>query len=69
MPQTALLAMREGCTDCCNLDGGATGVLAFMGIQLNEINGDSFHSSPKGRPVSEVLSIGVSEQVGSFEIK
>ncbi len=69
MPQTALLAMREGCTDCCNLDGGATGVLAFMGIQLNEINGESFHSSPKGRPVSEVLAIGVSEQVGSFEIK
>ena len=52
---------------CCrkeaagNLDGGQTAVMAFMGEKLNEVDKDV----PNGRETNEILTFGLSDQVGS----
>ena len=67
MPQLALIAQAAGCVECCNLDGGQTAVVIFMGKQLNRIG--KYDGKTNARPTCEILGIGVSEQVGVFEVK
>ena len=67
MYQMALIAQAAGMTECCNLDGGQTAVVVFMGKQLNRIaEYDNNKTSP--RPTCEILGVGISEQVGVFEV-
>ena len=72
MPQLAILAQGAGCREVCNLDGGQTAAVIFMGHQLNLID-SSFVKGSKGylsgRESSEVLSAGVSELVGSWKVQ
>ena len=67
MPQLALLSYRAGCVECCNLDGGQTAVVVFMGKQLNKIG--KYDGKTNARPTCEVLGAGISDQVGTFEVK
>lgn len=54
--------MREkGCQVAMNLDGGQTGVMLFMGKQLNTIG--QYLGKHNARPTSEILGIGHSDQV------
>lgn len=60
--------MREaGCEVAFNLDGGQTGVMVFMGKQLNRIG--KYDGKTSARPTSEVMAFGRSEQVGEYEVK
>ncbi len=67
MPQAALLAMAAGCRECCNLDGGQTCVVIFMGHQLNKIG--KYDGKTNARPTCEVFGGGISEQVGSYQLQ
>ena len=67
MPQIAMLAYRAGCVECCNLDGGQTAVVIFMGKQLNRIG--EYDKKTNARPTCEVTGVGTSELVGAFEVK
>ena len=67
MPQAALLAQRAGLTEACNLDGGQTAVVIFMGKQLNRIG--KYDGKTNARPTCEVFGAGISDQVGIFEVK
>ena len=62
MPQGALLAMAAGVRECCNLDGGQTCVVIFMGRQLNKIG--KYDGKTSARPTCEVFGGAFSEQVG-----
>ena len=66
MPQIAFLAQQAGCVECCNLDGGQTAVVLFMGKQLNRIG--EYNKKTSARPTCEIMGVGISEQVGSFEV-
>lgn len=60
--------MKErGCTLAINLDGGQTAAMTFMGKRINEIGKyvTGNVSSTKPRKTTEVMGIGVSEQVGN----
>ncbi len=67
MPQLAQLAQGAGCVQACDLDGGQTAVVIFMGKQLNKIG--KYDGKTAARATCEVLGIGISEQVGTFEVK
>ena len=67
MPQLALLAQAAGCVECCNLDGGQTAVVIFMGKQLNRIG--KYDGKTNARPTCEIMGVGISEQVGTFDVK
>ena len=67
MPQMALMAQSAGMTECCNLDGGQTAVVVFMGKRLNLIPEYDGKTSP--RPTCEILGVGISDQVGIYEVK
>ena len=67
MPQLALLCQAAGCVQACDLDGGQTAVVVFMGQQLNKIG--KYDGKTAARETCEVLGIGFSDQVGSWEIK
>ena len=67
MPQLAFLCQAAGCTEACDLDGGQTAVVVFMGKQLNMIG--KYDGKTSARQTCEVLGIGFSDQVGSFQIQ
>lgn len=66
--QLALLMKAAGCTEACNLDGGETAIVVFMGQQLNAVK-NQVERSDKARKLNEILGIGTSEQVGIYEVK
>ncbi|MCQ2457409.1 MAG: phosphodiester glycosidase family protein [Clostridia bacterium] len=68
LSQLTTLAQAAGCTDTCNLDGGETAVVVFMGEQLNRIR-NQVDGGDRARKTCEVLGVGMSEQVGTFEVK
>ena len=67
MPQLAFLCQAAGCTEACDLDGGQTAVVVFMGKQLNRIG--KYDGKTAARETCEVMGIGFSDQVGSWEIR
>ena len=67
MYQLAMIAQAAGCVECCNLDGGQTAVVIFMGKQLNRIG--KYDGKTSARPTCEIMGVGESEQVGIFEVK
>ncbi len=67
MPQLAMLAQGAGCKEACNMDGGQTAVVIFMGRQLNKIG--KYDGKTSARATCEVLGAGVSDQVGTWQIK
>lgn len=67
MYQLAIMAKTTGMTECCNLDGGQTAVVVFMGKQLNQIG--VYDGKTNARPTCEVIGVGISDQVGVFEVK
>ena len=67
MPQIAFMAFEAGCVECCNLDGGQTAVVIFMGKQLNRIG--EYNKKTNARPTCEITGVGISDQVGVFEVK
>ena len=67
MPQLALLAQAAGCVNACDLDGGQTAVVVFMGKQLNRIG--KYNGKTSARETCEVLGIGFSDQVGHYQIQ
>ena len=54
------LMYQKGCQVALNLDGGQTGVMLFMGKQLNTIG--IYNGAHLARPTSEILGIGYSAQ-------
>lgn len=68
MRELAKLMRAKGCENAINLDGGQTAVLIFMGQQLNKI-GSYDGGKTNSRPTCEVMGVGYSEQVGSYELK
>ncbi len=68
MKELAKLMRAKGCENAINLDGGQTAVLIFMGQQLNKI-GSYDGGKTNSRPTCEVMGVGYSEQVGSYELK
>ena len=67
MPQLAFLCQAAGCTQACDLDGGQTAVVIFMGEQLNKIG--KYDGKTAARETCEVLGIGFSDQVGTWKIR
>ena len=67
MPQLAFLCQAAGLREACDLDGGQTAVVVFMGKQLNQIG--KYDGKTAARATCEVLGIGFSDQVGTWEIQ
>ncbi|MBQ9252721.1 MAG: phosphodiester glycosidase family protein [Clostridia bacterium] len=67
MPQLAFLCQAAGLKEACDLDGGQTAVVVFMGKQLNQIG--KYDGKTAARATCEVLGIGFSDQVGTWEIQ
>ncbi len=57
----AEMLQERGCRIAVNLDGGQTAVMAFMGEKLNEVD----VNVKNGRETNEILTFGISDQVGS----
>lgn len=68
MSYLAKLMRAKNCQVACNIDGGQTAVVIFMGKQLNQI-GAYDGGKTNSRPTSEVVGIGYSSQVGTYEVK
>ena len=68
MKELAKLMRAKGCENAINLDGGQPAVLIFMGQQLNTI-GSYDGGKTNSRPTCEVMGVGYSEQVGTYELK
>ena len=68
MKELAKLMRANGCENAINLDGGQTAVLIFMGKQLNKI-GSYDGGKTNSRPTCEVMGVGYSDQVGTYEVK
>ncbi len=66
MSQLALIAQKTGCVECCNLDGGQTAVVIFMGKQLNRIG--KYDGKTSARPTCEIMAVGISDQVGVYSV-
>ena len=64
----AKLMRAKGCQNAINLDGGQTAVLIFMGEQINAI-GAYDGGKTNSRPTCEVMGVGYSEQVGTYEVQ
>ncbi len=67
MPQLALLSQAAGCREACNMDGGQTAVVVFMGQQLNKIG--KYDGKTNARATCEVFGVGESDQVGVYQIQ
>ena len=67
MPQLAQLCQAAGCVEACDLDGGQTAVVVFMGRQLNQIG--KYDGKTAARETCEVFGIGFSDQVGTWSIQ
>lgn len=61
----AEMMLQMGCTEVFNVDGGQTGVLVFMGKQLNHVG--QFSSKGNYRNLSGIIGAGVSEQVPEYK--
>ena len=68
MKELAKLMRAKGCENAINLDGGQTAVLIFMGKQINKI-GAYDGGKTNSRKTCEVMGVGYSEQVGTYEVK
>lgn len=68
MKELAKLMRAKGCEKAINLDGGQTAVIVFMGKQLNKI-GSYDGGKTNSRPTCEVMGVGYSEQVGTYEVQ
>ena len=68
MKELAKLMRAKDCEVAINLDGGQTAVLIFMGQQLNKF-GSYDGGKTNSRPTCEVMGVGYSEQVGTYELK
>ena len=68
LKELAKLMRAKGCENAINLDGGQTAVLIFMGKQINQI-GAYDGGKTNSRPTCEVMGVGYSEQVGTYEVK
>ncbi len=66
MPQLAILTRAAGCVEACDMDGGQTAVVIFMGQQLNRIG--KYDGKTAARATCEVMGVGISDQVGIFEV-
>ena len=66
--ELAKLMRAKGCENALNLDGGQTAVLIFMGKQLNKI-GAYDGGKTNARQLCEVMGVGYSDQVGTYELK
>lgn len=66
--ELAKLMRASGCENAINLDGGQTAVLVFMGKQLNQI-GEYDGGKTEPRKTCEIMGVGYSEQVGTYEVK
>ncbi len=64
----AKLMRAKGCQNAFNMDGGQTAVMIFMGKQIMQI-GAYDGGKTNSRPTCEVLAVGFSEQVGTYEVK
>ncbi len=64
----AKMMRAKGCQNAINLDGGQTAVICFMGKQLNKI-GSYDGGKTNARTTCEVMGVGYSEQVGTYEVK
>ena len=64
----AKLMRAKGCRDVLNLDGGQTAVMVFMGKQINQI-GAYDGGKTNSRKTCEVMGVGYSDQVGTYEVK
>ena len=62
----AKLMRNKGCQVAMNMDGGQTAVICFMGRQLNQIGVYDGKTTP--RKTCEILVLGASEQVGTYEV-
>ncbi len=58
--------LARGCTTAFNLDGGETACILFMGEQLNIVGGAN-NKAGNARRTTELLGIGVSDQVPKYE--
>ncbi|MCR4876385.1 MAG: phosphodiester glycosidase family protein [Clostridiales bacterium] len=67
MPQLAQLCQAAGLKEACDLDGGQTAVVVFMGKQLNKIG--KYDGKTAARETCEVMGVGVSDQVGTWKIQ
>ena len=69
--QLMQMMKARGCTLAFNLDGGQTAAMTFMGQRINEIgkyeSNGKMTTSP--RKTTEVMGIGISEQVGQIEFQ
>ena len=64
----AKLMRAKGCVNAFNLDGGQTAVMIFMGKQINLI-GEYDGGKTDSRKTCEVMGVGYSDQVGTYEVK
>ncbi len=64
----AKLMRAAGCENAFNLDGGQTAVMIFMGKQIMQI-GAYDGGKTNSRQTCEVLAVGHSDQVGTYEVK
>ena len=64
----AKLMRAKGCVNAFNLDGGQTAVMIFMGKQINLI-GEYDGGKTNSRKTCEVMGVGYSDQVGTYEVK
>lgn len=71
LTQLAQMMKARGCTVALNLDGGQTAAMTFMGKRINEIG--KYESNGKmttnPRRTTEVMGIGISEQVGNVDFQ
>lgn len=58
--------LARGCTTAFNLDDGETACILFMGEQLNIVGGAN-NKADNARHTTELLGIGVSDQVPKYE--
>ena len=52
-------------TEACNLDGGQTACMLFMGSRINKIGTYDGKTTDRDRPQNELLGIGQSALVGN----
>ncbi len=64
----AKLMRAKGCVNAMNLDGGQTAVMIFMGKQIMQI-GAYDGGKTNSRRTSEVMGVGYSEQVGTYQVQ
>lgn len=67
MEYLSKLMRNKGCQVAMNMDGGQTAVICFMGKQLNRIG--VYDGKTEPRKTCEILVLGISDQVGVYEVQ